>query len=239
MNKHIVLIFNVGHCGGRWFQDICNLHGDVQLWQEVNHYLNVDKKSVKEQFNTIYNFFIEQYNTNPKKVLGLIKAFDERLIKFCENNNGLIFQMLRNPIDVVDAKNGQKMQECLNRGTFNRLETEEEIFEAHTEFYSSIYKEYINRKDRWPIIKLEDLNYYLKNDTIKFRRILESILKVRVSENHIESIKNFSNIKGDLSRAYCENNKDILIYSSWPGWKKDIFQKYFKNIMLICNYKWE
>lgn len=147
--------------------------------------------------------------------------------------------MFRNPIDIVEVKNGHKMIECKRRGTFKEIETEKQIFEAHVEFYSSHYIKYLDRQQKWPIVKLEDLNRFLRTDIPAFRKFFETYFKVELSDNHIKSIKELSGITGDLSRAYTPNEKDVLIFKSWDTWKQEIFLKYFKSIMLICNYKWE
>lgn len=228
----------MGHCGGRWFQDVCNIHEDVQLWQEANHFLNVDSLPVREQYKEVYDFFMSQYKENPKKVLGLIKSFNQELIDFCIEHNGSIFQMFRNPIAIIEAKNGHKIQECLSRGVFKELKKEEDIFEAHVEFYAYRFGHYLSNAYKWPLIKLEDLNYELRHNISKFKETMKTILGVSFTDEHIQIIRDLFNVKGDLSRAYAENNRDVLIFDSWSSWKKEIFLKYFKSIMKECDYRW-
>lgn len=74
MSKHIVLVYNMGHCGGRWLQDVCNIHEDVQMWQEANHLLKVDRLDSKVQLDIVYDFFVKQYNESSKKSYRINKG---------------------------------------------------------------------------------------------------------------------------------------------------------------------
>lgn len=235
-NKHIILVFNMGHSGGRWFQDVCNIHPDVQLWQEANHYLKVTHLDTKVQLDKVYEFFMEQYKKSSMGTIGLIKAFDYRLIRFCEEKEGSIIQMYRNPIGVVNAKIGKKMDECRSRNIIKDLESERGIFEAHVEFYAYNYSEYLKNSDKWPIIKLEDLNIDISEDGSYFKKTTEKYLKIKWEKDHIDKIGDLSKIKGDLSRAYSKHISDQDIFESWPDWKKEIFIRYFKNLITECGY---
>ena len=231
MAEHVLLVFNMGNSGGKYFEDICNCHEDVQVWQEANHLLKVDTLDIGYQFSAIYDFFMHQYKTNKKKTIGLIKAFDNRLIKFTESINGSIIQMFRHPIGVVDFKNGHKMHECQQRGLFKKLDTPEKIFEAHVDFYASRYQSYTNNAYKWPVVKLEDIKKSLREDTSYFKDLMKKSLKVDWLPIHTRRVLVMGGLEEDMS--YFD------IWKSWENWKKDIFLKYFLDIMKLYEYKWE
>ena len=236
MSKHILLIFNMGNSGGKWFEDVCNIHEDVQVWQEANHLLKINKLGRKPQYNIVYDFFMNQYKNNPKKTIGLIKAFDKRLLRFAEQNSGSIIQMFRHPIGVVNFKTGHKMEICEQRGLFDKLDTPEKIFEAHVDFYASRYQAYTDNSHKWPVVKLENLKKSLRDKTPYFVETLKNALKVDWRDEHTQKVISLG-VNPELSVK--EDFSHFDIWKSWEDWKKDIFLKYFENIMKHYNYEWE
>ena len=231
MDKHIFLMFNMGNAGGQYFEDICNTHEDVQIWQEVNHFLGVDKLDSSTQLDRAYDFFMVQCRRNPKKTVGLIKTFDERLIKLAGENNGSIMQMFRHPIGIVGFKNSLKMAECKQRGLFEKLDTPDKIFEAHVEFYASRYKAYTDNSDKWPVVKLEDLKKSLREGTSYFEDIMKRALKVDWREKHTQRVIAMGGLE--------ENTDHFEVWESWSERCKEIFFGYFEDIMKLYHYEWE
>lgn len=231
MEKHIHLMFNMGNAGGKYYEDICNIHEDVQIWQEANHFLGVDKLDNDTQSNKVYIFFMEQWRLNPKKTIGLIKAFDERLIKLAEDTGGSIMQMFRHPIGIVGFKNGHKMAECEHRGLFDKLDTPDKIFEAHVEFYASRYVAYTDNSDKWPVVKLEDLKKSLREDCSYFEGIMKKALKVDWMPEHTQKVIAMGGLE--------ENTDHFEIWQSWSDRWKEIFLGYFEDIMKLYHYEWE
>ncbi len=231
MKKHILLMFNMGNSGGKYFEDICNTHEDVQIWQEANHLLKVDHLETPVQFDRVYAFFMKQYEENKKKTIGLIKAFDHRLIGLAERTGGSIMQMFRHPVGVVGFKTGHKMAECEQRGLFDKLDTPEKIFEAHVDFYASIYNSYTKNAHKWPVVKLEDLKKSLRERTPYFEDVMKKALKVDWQPKHTKKVINMGGLE--------ENRDHFDIWKSWEDWKKDIFLKYFQEIMKLYMYEWE
>lgn len=231
MDKHVLLVFNMGNSGGKYFEDICNSHDDVQVWQEANHFLHVETIENRYQLDAVFGFFMAQYENNPKKTIGLIKAFDDRLIRFAEDKGGSIIQMFRHPIGVVHFKTGHKMVECKRRGLFDKLDTPEKIFEAHVEFYASVYQAYIDNAYKWPIVKLEDLKKSLREDSFYFEETMKKSLKVDWLPKHTKKVIGMGGLE--------ENYSHFGIWESWAYWKKRIFLKYFQRLMRLCQYEWE
>ena len=229
-NKHVFLMFNMGNSGGKWFEDICNIHEDVEVWQEANHYLKVDHLDNQLQLDRVYDFFMEQYKTNQNKTIGLNKAFDERLVKFAGTVGGSIMQMFRHPIGVVNFKIGHKMGECQKRGMFDKIDTPKKKFEAHTEFYASRYQTYTDNSHKWPIIRLEDLKNSIVKETPYFVNTMKKALKVDWQPKHTKKVINMGGLKEDFSH--------LKIWEDWDDWKKKIFLKYFEKLMRTHNYKW-
>lgn len=231
MSKHIFLMFNMGNSGGKWLQDICNVHEDVQVWEEANHYLKVNHLEGQIQLDAVYKFFMEQYQSSKKKTLGLNKAFDDRLVKFAERFGGSIMQMFRHPVGVVNFKNGHKMAECKLKGLFDKLDTPEKIFEAHVDFYAFRYREYTENAHKWPVVKLEDLKKSLRERTPYFEDVMKKALKVDWLPKHTKKVISMGGLNDDKSH--------FDIWESWEDWKKDIFLKYFQGIMKLYMYEWE
>lgn len=228
--KHVFLMFNMGNSGGEWFKKICNVHEDVCIWQELNHIIGVQDLDNQIQLDRVYEFFMEKCRNDSHKTIGLIKAFDDRMIKFCEDNGGVIVQMFRHPIGVVNFKNGHKMTECRHFG-HSVLDTPENIFEAHVDYYASRYRTYTLMSERWPLIKLETLKDTIKNDVEGFENLMCDILKVVWNNEHTKKVLQMGGLEQDLSH--------FDIWKSWESWKREIFLEYFEDIMKIHNYKWE
>lgn len=226
----------MGHSGGRWLQDIFNKHQDVQMWQEANHYLKVDHLETNRQLDAVYEFFIDQLKSNTKRVLGLIKSFDERIIGLCDELGGSIFQMYSHPVSVLDAKAGKKNKDCSSAGLLVLPGTEEEIFKAHALYYASIYRTYLDRSCKWPIIKLEDLNKSINSDFIFFREFSNQIFDIEWDSILLKEIKDMYEIKGDLSRAYSEHLPSHDIFERWPKWKRSVFIEAFNDILDRSGY---
>ena len=236
MNKHILLVYNMGNSGGKYIEDICNIHEDVQVWQEANHVLKVDTLDGSLQSDAVYKFFMEQYQTSPKKTIGLIKAFDDRLIRFVERFGGSIIQTFRHPIGVVNFKTGYKMKECERRGLFDKLDTPEKIFEAHVEFYASVYQAYTDNIHRWPVVKLEDMKKSLREKTPYFAETFAKALKVDWREEHTQKVIALG-VNPELSIK--DDHSHLDIWESWDKIKKEIFLSYFEDTMKFYNYEWE
>jgi len=237
MSKRVVLIYNMGHSGGRWLQDVFNRHPDVQLWQEANHYLKVDHLDSDSQLDSVYEFFRSQLSLCNKRVIGLIKSFDDRSIKLCEEYGGSIFQMYSHPVNVLDAKDGKKIKECVTAGLLKLPANEEDTFRAHAMFYASIYKTYIDRSYKWPIIKLEDLNESIKSDFQYFIKISKIFFDIEWNNKSLVDIRSMYNVNGNLSRAYSEHTPSCNIFNRWPEWKKSIFTTTFSNVLIRSGYR--
>lgn len=231
MAKKIFLMFNMGNSGGKWFQDICNVHEDVMVWQEANHQLKVQYESSSVQVDTVYNFFMDQFKNSPKHTVGLIKSFDDRLVKLADQTSGKVVQMFRNPIGVVHFKTGHKMQQCLQKGKFKSLSTPKETFEAHVDFYRDRYVAYTRYSKTWPLIKLEDLKKSLREDKQYFEETMRMCLQVEWKPEHTQRVVAMGGLEEDLSH--------LKIWQDWEIWKKEIFLEYFKEVMEMHGYKWE
>ena len=229
MPEHVMLVFNMGHSGGMWLQDICNAHPDVQVWQEPT-------KQIKNMEGTLLDFFEEQIKSNPHRTIGFIKGFTYPFIDKVFISKS-VAQVFRNPIGVVNAKIGLKMEPSLKYAPRGVMETEEDIFEAHVAFYAHRYRTYLNQASKWPLIRLEDLNASLEGDCRYFVSTMERLLNVEWSSELLERNKGLWNVKeGRMARGYAIHEPDMEIFQKWPSWKQKIFVGYFSEIMKESDY---
>jgi len=54
MAKGIVLVSNLGHCGGFWFMELCNLHNRIAMWIEMNYHINIEYSPEKIGWSNYY-----------------------------------------------------------------------------------------------------------------------------------------------------------------------------------------
>jgi len=237
---NIFLMYNMGNSGGSWFEQVCNSNPRVRAWEEVLRQLNklelLSKNPVERNIQSdewVLEFLKEKIEENKYDTLGFIKSFGPKTEKFCLENNGRIIQMFRNPIKVVKHKMYTKREGCLYRNKFD-LSNKELEFEAHVELYSCFYKKYIDREKKYQTIRLEDLSTSLLTDCKYIKKILEYLTGIEWSAKLISNIKNsvFPRDKRDFN-----DRDDEIAWSLWNKREREVFKKYFKEIMLHYNYR--
>lgn len=237
----IFLMYNIGNSGGSWFEKICNSHPQVHAWEELTRILgnspplNEEEILRAEKTDTIaVSFLKEQLQKTEYKSVGLIKSFGQKTVEFCLQNNGAIVQMFRNPIKVVKNKMYSKRRECLIRGVFKEINTEKEEFEAHVEYYASLYLIFLRRAKKYPLIRLEDLNQSITNGTSYLQDVLQDTTGVAWSDQQIAFIKN--NIYPTNKVGFDRDRDDEIAWNSWSDQEHGVFLKYFKDIMIEAGY---
>lgn len=236
----IFLMYNMGNSGGSWFERVCNSNPKIKAWEEILRQLNklelLPKNPVERNIQSdkwVLEFLKEKIQENKYETLGFIKSFGPKTERFCLENNGRIVQMFRNPIKVVKYKMYKKRENCLYRNKFD-ISTKEGEFEAHVELYSNFYKKYISREKIYRTIRLEDLNTSLLTDCKYIREVLEYLTNVEWTLNQVFNIK--SNVFPRDKQNFIDTDDEIA-WSSWNDKEKEVFRKYFEDIMFHFNYR--
>lgn len=236
----IFLIYNMGNSGGSWFENVCNSNPRVRVWEEVLRQTGQLKVLPKEpekrnilSDRLALEFIKKRHEENKYDSVGLIKSFGSETEKYCYKNSGRFIQMYRSPLKVVKYKMYHKKEACLHRNKFD-LSNKENEFEAHVEFYQSLYNKFIRRGERIKTVRLEDLSASLMTDGKYIKNILEYITQI---EWPFESI---SFVKSNVFPRGKQNFKDDDDKRAWLSWndrEKEVFNKYFKDIMFDLNYR--
>lgn len=221
----IFLMFNMGNSGGSWFERVCNSHEDILAWEELHRQLGYVKANMEEADIVAMEHL--KKNVDRCKSIGLIKSFGKHTIDYCLSFGGNIVQMFRNPIKVVNHKMGKKIDACRSCGIDC-----EDVFEAHVKFYSMRYRQFIDRNDKYPLYRLEDLSDAIMNGD--FRNIIESITGIEWDDRQVNRV---SSILPSGKKSFEEDDADKAIWKSWDDFEKDMFIKHFKPIMDEMRYE--
>lgn len=186
MAKNIFLMYNTGRSGGTWFTNACNLHPEVQVWGEIKASLPGFCRETRLEESVLLDKYIrDQFESNPNTTIGIIKCFYKQQREFCKEKSGRVVQSLRNPINIVVGKMGDKTKDCAAKAA-----TVQEVFEKHIQFYASHFRKYIVRSGEWPIIKLEEMNESLRNKTPLFKKTFEYFTQVGWTQDIIDEVPN-------------------------------------------------
>jgi hypothetical protein len=232
----------MGNSGGSWFENVCNSHPKVRAWEELTRLLgnsppiNEKEPGRSQKISKItISFLQEQLDKKQYDSIGLIKSFTNETVNFCLKNNGRIVQMFRNPIKVLNSKMYSKKAECIIRNVIKDINTKEKEFEAHVEFYSSLYKLFFNRSSTYLTIKLEDINKSISEGSFYFKEIIQYVTGVNWSDDQIKNVKN--SIFPRQKNNFNDNKEEEMIWNSWSAREREIFVKYFSNLMKEFNYR--
>lgn len=222
----IFLMYNMGNSGGSWFERVCNSRNDIRAWEELHRQLKYEKVDMDEA-DKIALDFIKQ-NIGQYTSVGLIKSFGKRTVSYCLDNGGIITQMYRNPIKVINHKMGKKTEACKKCG----IECSD-IFTAHIRFYKMRYEQFLSNSSKYPTFRLEDLSASIIEDRNQFSFIMKSITGVDWNESQI--LKAVSVYP--LGRSSFEDDRsDVKIWNQWDQEKRKIFLHHFESIMKKAGY---
>lgn len=258
MSKRIVLMRNMGNSGGAWLMKICTMHKKVLMLAEINEVLRLkyvpkpmypdvgidyDVKISQKNENRHgtmfesrtqcelgFRFLLNQYKIRKEEVIGLIKGFDAESIKKCKDicDSVKVIQTFRNPVGIIDFY--MSLNDAIpGRRQIAFDEPYEECFKKHIEFFCARFKNFLQKIPTEKIIKLEDINRSLKDNTPFFKETMEEIFEVEWTNDFITEIikKEGYGDDGSESRG---------IWKGWESWKKEHFMKSFKIIMEDLNY---
>lgn len=236
----IFLMYNMGNSGGSWFENVCNSHPKVRAWEEVHRLQNklhlLPENPTERNLQSdewALKFIKEKSEENEHETVGLIKSFGPRTEEYCLKNKGKIVQMFRNPVKVVQYKMYKKREGCLYRNKFDLSDKSSE-FEAHVELYSCFYQKYINRESIYKTIRLEDLSASLLTDCTYFKEVLEYVTGQSWTSDQVSNIK--SGVYPRNKEGF-EDQDDVTAWFSWNEKEREVFKKYFKEIMAHFNYR--
>lgn len=234
----IFLMYNMGNSGGSWFERVCNTHPKVHAWEELTRFLgnspslNMPEAHRSRITDKIATDFLKKKSAEYESV-GLIKSFGSRTRDYCLENGGVLVQMFRHPLKVVNHKMGSKKRECLIRGVFDKMDTDAEVFEAHVEYYYSLYRGFHDRGIL--TLRLEDLRDSLHEGTPFFKETIEGVTGVTWSDEQIDNVR--SNVLPVNRSSYAPDKHDKAVWESWSGEQRSVFKKYFDDLMPLLGYE--
>lgn len=253
MAKRIVLMRNMGNSGGAWLMRTCSMHEKILMLAEINQVLRltyVPKEKMypeadidfdvkiaqrghnrkgflfdrRTQCEIVSRFIIEQYNTRSEEVIGLIKCFDDEAIENCKGicNSVKVIQTLRNPVGIIDF---YMSDERRRQTAFN--EPYEECFKAHVDIFNKRFSDTLERSEA--IIKLEDINISLRDNTPFYKDFMENLFEVECPDDLIEEVKEKEGYGDD-------GGESKVIWEGWESWKKEYFLNSFEWVVEALGY---
>jgi len=239
------LIYCMGNSGGSWLESVLNSRPDILAIEEANRHFfpKVDHSSVHsyetmaQAAEAILKAFVE-LDKNPKyKSIGLIKSFSPEILDYVKSRGGKIFSLFRHPVKVLDKKYGTKVHTILKLYGVETFRSQEELFEAHANYYANRYLEYLNwhQNGQVQLIKLETLSASLSSDKSLIKILLEQISGVVWSQDQIENIA--LNYVPQGASHFSEDFSEFLIWESWPAWKREIFIRHFQKVLKLTGYQ--
>jgi hypothetical protein len=200
------LIFHVGHGAGGWLMRCCNNHKSSQIWLigEVDrpNQLNRDGEEwTGEDKDTAIQGYFEDADHRKVDACGIVKSFRRQAFDFVREQKGRWVQMIRNPLSKcghrvirLDRKEAATLAFTQEYG--RAPTTHMEMVEGHMiSFRRKHYDHFLHRarkyrhKHRWPILRMEDLNWSLSRDGVLFKRFMEWLTQVDWPEEYVDLIR--------------------------------------------------
>lgn len=259
MSKRIVLARNSGNSGGAWLMRVWSMHKEVLMLTEAAHYMKltyapkkicpeieIDFQKIVGQHVLGYNFeiptkydvcrgfLLDQFYKRKEEVFGLIKCFNKKTIDKCKEicNSVKVVQTLRNPVGTIDFHTYSKIKIAdKNKDLGKERGTEEEIFKQTVK---NTYRGFLFVEENMGkelLIKLEDLNISLRDNTSYFKDVAQDLFEVEYDDNLIKKIIEVEGFGDDGSGSK-------KIWENWPEWKKTFFMDSFESLMKKLNYFW-
>jgi hypothetical protein len=178
------LIYHPGHGGGGTIQFAVNNHPDgMCCLGEVHKFNQLDflgrglDKTSWDLDQEILNYFADAEHAN-YRACGIIKTFRRSAVEFVLGQGGRIIQMLRNPL----AKSGGRLVRLdkkhkatkLYRQAYEREpQTRAEWLDGHAMYLTGMYETFMARAHKYPILRLEDMNYALAERPEWFQALMQ------------------------------------------------------------------
>lgn len=264
------LCFSHGHSAGGWILYLCNNHpsGRISVLGEVPkpNQLDFARRGMtkKSHLNSeILKFFRDREDQNDA-CAGIVKSFTNGAIEFVTKRKGVIFQKVMNPLHIVGKRMFKKPSnaaEMIRRKYGHAPLNKDEEFEGHCLYYGEQkFEVFLNRADKWPIVRIEDLNESLGVDGFYFKRVMEGITQTEWPQDYIDYIRHncFPNqhyvhsvhwdehgrvkearselrdpamgFRGEARGDWGENPLPARAWAAWTESQQAIYHKYFDEI---------
>ena len=221
----IFLMYNMGNSGGSWFERVCNTRKDVNAWEELHRqkeYVKIDMADADQ-----YALDFLKVQSQHVKCVGLIKSFGKKTVEYCKAVDGVITQMYRNPIKVINHKMGKKTDGCKKLGIDCS-----DIFEAHIKFYRIRYELFQSQSKEYITFRLEDVNS-IHDDIQKFREFLEITTGIEWSG---DEVRNAQKVMPYGKTSFADDGLEKIIWGGWDKRQRRMFLENFEHIMSIGGY---
>ena len=222
---HYIGVRDPGRSGGSWLMYLCNVHpagmlllGEPHLPMELGFTYPCSSRVYDEY---VIKFMQDQARLG-KAVTGIVKCFRPWAADFILENGGRIFQLVRNPMEVVGSNMGKKPGSDM-RFLGHKARNEEENFKAHCMYYQKAYSHIFADWRKEPIVRIEDLNRSCGKDGAFLKAVMEYVTQTEWSDGYIRHIcktylpgyfYGLETIKEDGVIVGIKKNT-VLAYESW------------------------
>jgi hypothetical protein len=254
---NLFLVFGPGHSGTAWFSEVCNQHPAVKSMAEACHELEFDCRAPANVWDAeMMHFLYRCLRSKEYQSVGFVKGFRQGVMKFVLASDGRVIQLIRNPIEVVDFKfkrsiGGDGFQaEAAERYLGRAPQSDLDYFEGQVLRYANTFNQFRERASRFPLVRIEDLDYSLYTNGQYFKLVMEHLTQVPWSPQLIAHIRD--NIApGDEDQLDGEQftwppqrrpygwQEDPSPRWAWECWSKkqrELFIHYFNSFMVWADY---
>jgi hypothetical protein len=139
----------------------------------------------------VYDEHIIQFMVDQTKrglaVAGIVKCFRPWAAEFIVQNGGSIFQLVRNPMEVVGSNMGKKPGSDL-RYLGHKARDENDNFRAHCLYYRESYGGIWADWKREPIVRIEDLTRSCGRSGLFLKAVMEYVTQTSWPDGYINHI---------------------------------------------------
>jgi len=244
----IFLMYNTGNSGGSWMGDVISSHPKCTAMEEPRRKLVLPKVgpdfTMQQLQSTLFN--VLKAHERPNESFGFIKGFREEILEYVLDKDGMVLQQTRHPIRVLHGtrKRTIKAKRYWGRKPANGVEQ----FQGHVRHMAKRYQAFIDRSDRFRLIRLEDLTASLCGSKQYFAYVLELITQVEWTREDIEraaQVRPRHRLNAPADRLwdfdYEENpgltwdeRKDPPVAAIWEHWEKWQREEFFEQFGGIC-----
>jgi len=187
---HYLGVRDPGRSGGSWLMYLCNVHpagmllvGEPHLPTELGFPYPCDSETYDRH---VIRFMLSQ-TAQGKAVTGIVKCFRPWAAQFIIEHGGRIFQLVRNPMEVVGSNMGKKPGSDL-RYLGHRSRDENDNFRAHCMYYREAYGAMVNTWRQEPIVRIEDFNRSCGSDGAFLKAVMEYVTQTEWPDGYIQHI---------------------------------------------------
>lgn len=229
---HYLGVRDPGRSGGSWLMYLCNVHpagmllvGEPHLPTELGFSYPCDWETYDKH---VIKFMQDQTRLG-MAVAGIVKCFRPWAARFITKNGGRIFQLVRNPMEVVGSNMGKKPGSDV-RYLGHKAKDENENFRAHCLYYKESYGAIYSAWKQEPVVRIEDLTRSCGLDGAFLKAVMEYMTQTPWPDGYIAHIcKHYlpgyfyglETIRKDRVVIGIEPNT-VLAYESWRmNWQDD------------------